>query len=113
METLLLWAPKGDPRQLAPILDNVVETVVVPERIKRRGHSEEYLSVCRLGTARLQVVDQGLTDLAGQRQSQRSARLRLRDFNGRLRPMKGLQFQRAESNNENTQAKTGTPLTLS
>src|SRR5207253_2598347 len=95
METLLLWAPKGDPRQLAPILDNVVETVVVPERIKRRGHSEEYLSVCRLGTARLQVVDQGLTDLAGQRQSQRRARLRLRDFNGRLRPMKVLQFQRA------------------
>src|SRR5947209_4748725 len=103
METLLLWAPKGDPRQLAPILDNVVETVVVPERIKRRGHSEEYLSVCRLGTARLQVVDQGLTDLAGQRQSQRCARLRLCDFYGRLRPTKVVQFQCANISSTQSQ----------
>src|SRR5437667_48149 len=95
METLLLWAPKGDPRQLAPILDNVVETVVVPERIKRRVDSEAYLSVCRLATARLEVVDQGLTALAGQRQGQRRAGLRLRDFNGRFRPMKSRKRRRA------------------
>ena len=50
--------------------------VVFPERIKRRVHLEEYLSVCRLGTARLQVVNQSLTDLAGQRQSQWCACLR-------------------------------------
>src|SRR5579864_1502023 len=95
METPLLWTPKGDPRQPAPIRDNVVQIVVFPEKIKRRLHFEEYLSVCRLGTTPLQVVDQGLTDLAGQRQSQRRARLRLRDFYGRLRPTKVVQFQRA------------------
>src|ERR1700745_3675354 len=88
VEPPLLWAPKSDPRRLAPILDNVVEIVVVSERIKRRVHFEEYLSVCRLGTARLQVVDQGLADIAGQRQSQRRARLRLGDFYGRFRPTK-------------------------
>jgi len=93
METLLLRAPKGDPRQLAPILDNVMEIIVVPESIERRVQFEEHLSVCHLGTTRLQVVNQGLTDLTGQRQSQRRARLGLRDFYGRLRPTKVVEFQ--------------------
>src|SRR6516164_4963826 len=93
MEPPLLWAPKGDPRRLAPILDNVVQTVIFPERIKRRLHFQKYLSVLRLRAARLQVVDQGLADLVGQRQSQRRACLRLRDFYGRLRPTKVFQFQ--------------------
>src|SRR5487761_136894 len=95
METSLLWAPKGDPRQLAPILDNVMEVIVVSESVKRRVHFKEYLAVCRLGAARLQVVNQGLADLVGQRQSQRRARLRLRDFYGRLCPTQVVQFQRA------------------
>src|ERR1700730_1400465 len=95
MEAPPLRAPKGDPRQLAPILDNVVKTVAVSEGSKRRGHFQESLSVCRLRTAPLQVVDQGLTDLAGQRLSQRRARLRLRDFYDRFRPTKVIQFQGA------------------
>jgi|ERR1700730_13652955 len=95
METPLLWAPKGDPRQPAPIRDNAVEIVISAERIKRRFHFEEHLSVCHLGTTRLQVVDQGFADLIAQRQSQQRARLRLRDFYGRLRPTKVVQFQRA------------------
>src|SRR6516162_7455985 len=93
MEAPPLWAPKGDPRQPAPIIDNVVETVVVSEGFKRRVHFQEYLSVCRFGTTRLQVVDQGLTDLVGQRQNQRRARLCLCDFYGGLRPTKVVQFQ--------------------
>src|SRR6266576_5623355 len=93
METPLLWAPKGDPRQPTPILDNVVQMVVFLERIKGRVHFEEYLSVCRLGTARLQVVNQGLPDFVGQRQSQRSACLSRGDFYCRLRPTKVVQFQ--------------------
>src|SRR6266581_672362 len=93
METLLLRTPKGDPRQPAPIRDNVVEVVVFLERIKRRGDFEEYLSVCRLGATGFQVIDQGPTDLTGQRQPQRRARLRLCDFYGRLRPTKVVQFQ--------------------
>src|SRR2546425_1194250 len=67
----LLWTPKGDPRQSAPIRDDVVQVVAVHERIKRRIHFEEDLSVRRFGTTRLQVVDQGLTNLLGQRQAQR------------------------------------------
>src|SRR5438876_1086835 len=74
METLLLRAPKGDPCQPAPIRDNVVQIVVFPERTERRVHFEEYLPVCRLGVARLQVVDQGLADPVSQTQSQRRAR---------------------------------------
>src|SRR5215472_13366123 len=93
METSLLCAPKGDPSQPAPIRDNVVQMIVLVERIKRRVHFEEYLSVCRLRTARFQVVDQGLTDLVCQRQSQRRTRLRLRDFYGRLHPTKVVQLQ--------------------
>src|SRR5438105_3604776 len=103
MQTLLLWALKGDPRQPAPVLDNVVEIIVVPERIERWVDFEEYLSVCRLGTARLQVVDQGLTDFAGQRQTQRCARLRLCDFYGRLRPTKVVQFQCANISSTQSQ----------
>src|SRR5438046_2535675 len=67
--------------------------LIFAEGIKRRFHFEEHLSVCHLGTTRLQVVDQGLADLVGQRQSQRRARLRLLDFYGRLRPTKVVQFQ--------------------
>src|SRR5713101_3629933 len=104
MEATLLWASKGDPRQPAPILNNVVQMVVFPERIKRRVHLEEYLSVCRLGTARLQVVNQSLTDLAGQRQSQWRACLRLRDFYGRLRPTQVIQFQCANIPRTQSQA---------
>ena len=51
--------------------------------------------MCRLGATRLQVVDQSLPDLVGQRQPQRRVRLRLRDFDGRFRPTKVVQFQRA------------------
>src|SRR5207244_2899550 len=104
METPLLWAPKGDPRQPAPIRDNVVEIVVFSERIKRRVHFEEYLSVCCLRTTRFQVVDQGLADLVGQRQSQRRARLRVRDFYGRLCPTKVVQFQCADISHTQSQS---------
>jgi len=103
METLLLRAPKGDPCQPAPIRDNVVQIVVFPERIKRRVHFEEYLPVCRLGTARLQVVDQGLADLVSQRQSQRRARLPLGDFYGRILPTKVVQFQGANISSAQSQ----------
>src|SRR6266576_4699579 len=78
--------------------------VVFPERIKRRVHLEKYLSVCRLGTARLQVVNQSLTDLAGQRQSQWRACLRLRDFYGRLRPTQVIQFECANIPSTQSQA---------
>src|ERR1700752_2313444 len=103
MQTPLLWATKGDTRQLAPILDNVMEIIVVPERIKRRVHFQEYLSVGRLGTTRLQVVDQGFADLVGQRQSQQRARFRLCDFYGRLRPTKVVQFQCANISDAKSQ----------
>src|SRR5438552_17931117 len=92
METLLLRAPKGDPCQPAPIRDNVVQIVVFPERTERRVHFEEYLPVCRLGVARLQVVDQGLADPVSQTQSQRRARLPLRDSYCRILPTKVVQF---------------------
>src|SRR5437660_11992898 len=92
MQTPLLWAPKGDPRQSAPIRDNAVEIVIFAEGIKRRFHFEEHLSVCDLGTTRLQVVDQALADLVVQRPSQRRARLRLLAFYGRLRPTKVVRF---------------------
>src|SRR5437870_13856439 len=78
--------------------------VVFPERIKRRVHLEKYLSVGGLGTARLQVVNQCLTDLAGQRQSQWRACLRLRDFYGRLSPTQFIQFECANILSTQSQA---------
>src|SRR5262245_44204301 len=89
----LLWSPKGNSRQSAPIRDDVVEIAAVHVRIKRRVHFEEDLSMRRFGTTRLQVVDQGLTDLVGQRQAQGHTGFRLRDFYCRLLPMKVVQFQ--------------------
>src|SRR5215469_7467481 len=94
MDAPPLWASKGDPRQPAPMPNNVVKPVVFAEGIERRFRLEEYFSVCRLGTARFQVVDQGLTDLAAQRQTQRLVRLPLNDFYCRIHPPKVVQFQR-------------------
>lgn len=56
MDAPLLRTPEVDVRQQAPVRDNVVQ-IVLPERVKRRGHFEEHLSVGSLGTTELQVVD--------------------------------------------------------
>ncbi len=47
------------------------------------------------GTTRFQVVDQRLTDLVGQGQTQGHARFRLCDFDGRRLPLKLIECQRA------------------
>src|SRR5438045_9410718 len=80
METLLLRAPKGDPRQLAPILDNVMEIIVVPESIERRVQFEEHAVRCLLEATRLHGVNQGLPDLAGSRLRKRVAGIGLHAF---------------------------------
>ena len=98
----LLWSPKSDPCQQAPIRDNVVQ-VVSRERIKRRVHFEEDLSMCRLGTTRLQVVDQSFAHFVGQRQPQWCAGFRLRDFYCRILPMKLIQFQCTNVSNTHSQ----------
>ena len=63
------------------------------KRIKRRVHFEEDLSMGRLGTTRLQVVDQCFAHFVGQRQAQGRARFRLRDFYRGIFPMKMIEFQ--------------------
>ena len=89
-----MGSPEPDPSQLAPVPHDVVQVAVFPERIKRRPHFEEDLSMRRLGAARLQIVDQSLTHFVDQRQSQWLARFRLGgDFNGRILPMKLIQSQ--------------------
>src|SRR5215470_5915366 len=92
MHTALLWTSKSDPSQQAPIRDNVVQ-IVSFEWIKRRAHFEEDLSMRRLGTARLQVVDKSFAHLMRQGQPQWCACFRLGDFYCRILPMKLIQFQ--------------------
>src|SRR5713226_6106172 len=103
MDAPLLWSSKSDPSQQAPIRDNVVQ-VISHERIKGRVHFEEDLSMCRLGTTRLQVVDQSVAHFAAQRQPQRCTRFRLRDFYCGILPVKLIELQRANVSNTQSQS---------
>src|SRR5438445_13451569 len=87
MDAPLLCGPKSDSSQQPPIRDNVVQVGSL-ERIKRRVRFEEDLSMRCLGTSRLQVVDQSFAHFVGKRQPQWPICFRLRDFYGRILPMR-------------------------
>src|SRR5437016_9110491 len=102
MEPSLLRSPKLNSCQQPPILDDVMQ-VVSRKRIKRRIHFEEDLAMRRLGTTRLQIVDQSFAHFTGQRQAQWKARFRLRDFYCRILPMNLLQSQSTNVSNAHSQ----------
>src|SRR5436309_9094664 len=102
MEPPLLGSPKPDSCQQPPIRDNVMQ-VVSRKGVKRRVQFEEDLSVRRVWTARLQIVDQSLAHFAGQRQAQWKAGFRLRDFYCRIFPMNLIQLQSTNVSNTHPQ----------
>src|SRR5215510_1457496 len=92
MEPPLLASPKPNSCQQPPILDDVMQ-IVCRKRIIGRLHFEEDLAMRRLGTTRLQIVDQSFAHFVGERQPQWCAGFRLLNFYCRILPMKLIEFQ--------------------
>src|SRR6266568_3202039 len=101
MEPPLLGSAKPNSCQQPPILDDVMQ-VVSRKRIKRRVHFEEDLAMYRLGTTRLQIVNQSFAHFAGQMQPQWCAGFRLLNFYYRILPIKLIELQSTNVSNSLT-----------
>ena len=104
VEALVLAADKPDARQLAPAVDDAVQTAVPVERPGRPLVLQEHFPVLRIRPTEAQVVDQSLADLFGDRQMQRRGGLGLRDAEDRRSPIEIVECQRPEIDRAQAQA---------